>query len=205
MTVSIECAKAVGTTFGTYCVADFLSNFIQHPSQKMDYGCINKAIGRKVGKNFWGTRSEHIVGVAAALAVTDHGSAAIFQNYLGKAISFAETPAAFIAHTFFFIFFGVVLYVAVDAVFNPDHAGKRMSIFKEELYNTYVGTNSAWFEPFVFPVLSKFLGKSVNDNWFWSSLVPATLAYSTVKGTGWNDWGNSGLNDLEKEMNGLPL
>jgi len=83
----------------------------------MDYGCINKAIGRKVGKNFWGTRSEHIVGVAAALAVADHGSAAIFQNYLGKAISFAETPAAFIAHTFFSIYFGVILYVA----------GKRVS------------------------------------------------------------------------------
>eukprot|EP00977_Amphora_coffeiformis_P014436 scaffold4052_cov213-Amphora_coffeaeformis.AAC.3 len=25
---------AVGTTFGTYMMADFLSNFIQHPSQK---------------------------------------------------------------------------------------------------------------------------------------------------------------------------
>jgi len=70
---------------------------------------------------------------------------------------------------------------------------------------TKVGTNSAWFEPFVFPVLSKFLGKPVINNWFWSSLVPATLAYTTVKGTGWNEWGNSGLNDLEKEMNGLPL
>jgi hypothetical protein len=43
------------------------------------------------------------------------------------------------------------------------------------------------------------------NNWFWYSLVPATLAYTTVKGTGWNDYGNNGLNDLEKKMNGLPL
>jgi DNA-binding transcriptional LysR family regulator len=28
---------AVATTFGTYCLADFLSNFIQHPTQKVSY------------------------------------------------------------------------------------------------------------------------------------------------------------------------
>ena len=53
-------AKAIGTTFGTYCIADFLSNFIQHPTQKMDYGVFNKMIGREVQSDFWGTRTEHI-------------------------------------------------------------------------------------------------------------------------------------------------
>lgn len=33
---------AVGATFGTYCLADFLSNFIQHPTQAMDYGYFNQ-------------------------------------------------------------------------------------------------------------------------------------------------------------------
>ena len=41
-------ATAVATTFGTYMLADTLSNFIQHPTQKMDYGFINKFIGREV-------------------------------------------------------------------------------------------------------------------------------------------------------------
>ena len=77
-------------------------------------------------------------------------------------------------------------------------------IYFSSAYHT-VGTNAAWFEPFVAPVVSKILGKSVDGDWFWSSLLPATLAYSTVKGTGWNDWGNNGLNNLEKEMNELPL
>lgn len=53
-------ARAIGTTFGTYMIADFLSNFIQHPTQKMDYGVCNKLIGREVDSNFWGTRTEHI-------------------------------------------------------------------------------------------------------------------------------------------------
>jgi len=138
ITTSLECAKAVSTTFGTYCVADFLSNFIQHPSQKMDYGVLNNVIGRKTDKKIWGTRLEHIAGVAAALAVTDHSSTAIFEKYLGETISFAATPAAFVAHTFFFIFVGVALFVAVGAIFNPANAGARLSTFKEEVYNVSI-------------------------------------------------------------------
>jgi hypothetical protein len=53
-------AKAVGTTFGTYMVADYLSNYLQHPTQLMDYGIFNKLIGREVDRGFWGTRTEHI-------------------------------------------------------------------------------------------------------------------------------------------------
>ena len=78
----------------------------------MDYGVLNNVIGRKTDKKIWGTRLEHIAGVAAALAVTDHSSTAIFEKYLGETISFAATPAAFVAHTFFFIFVGVALFVA---------------------------------------------------------------------------------------------
>ena len=35
----------------------------------MDYGVLNSSLGRKVEGKFWGTRLEHIIGVAAALAV----------------------------------------------------------------------------------------------------------------------------------------
>ena len=42
----------VGVTFGTYIAADFLSNFLQHPGQKMDYGFLNKVIGREVDEEW---------------------------------------------------------------------------------------------------------------------------------------------------------
>jgi len=192
---------ALGTTFGTYMTADFLSNFLQHPTQKMDYGVFNKVIGREVGKEFWGTRTEHIVGVAGCLAVTDHTSSAIFEKLLKKPICFAKTPAAFVAHTFLFIFTGVTLYVAGDAALNPDHEGRRMEEFKEGTYASYVGSNTAWFEPFVPVAVAKYAGAAAGSSWLGSALLPATLAYSTVKGVGWNDWGNSGLNDLEMKLN----
>jgi hypothetical protein len=81
--------------------------------------------------------------------------------------------------------------------------GKREEAVKSGLYSTYIGTNTAWFEPFVAPVLAKVAGPALAGSWFGSALLPATLAYSTVKGVGWYDWGNDGLNDHEMKLNGL--
>jgi hypothetical protein len=97
------------------------------------------------------------------------------------------------------------MYVGADAALNPDHEGKRMETFKEETYNSYVGSNTAWFEPFVPGAFASVAGTAAAGTWFGSSLLPATLAYATVKGVGWNDWGNSGLNDLEKKLNNVKI
>jgi len=201
-----ESAFAVGamaTTFGTYMLADFLSNFIQHPTQKMDYGYFNSFIGREVDQAWWGTRTEHIVGVAACLALTDHTSQHFFGKHLGRPLCFAKSPATFVAHTFIFIFGGVAIYCAGDAALNPAHQGKRGSELSSGIYSTYIGSSTAWFEPYVAPAVTKFAGTAMGNSWFGSALLPATLAYSTVKGVGWYDWGNSGLNDHEMKLNGL--
>lgn len=108
----------------------------------MDYGYFNQFIGRPVDQNWWGTRTEHIVGVAACLAITDHTSQALFKGYLGKPLCFAKSPAAFVAHTFFFIFTGVAAYCGLDAAFNPQHEGVRNTEMKSGLYSTYIGTVS---------------------------------------------------------------
>jgi hypothetical protein len=169
----------------------------------MDYGYFNQFIGREVDQAFWGTRTEHIVGVAACLAVTDHTSQSIFSKYLGRPLCFAKSPATFVAHTFLFIFSGVAIYCGLDAAFNPTLEGRRTEEFKSGLYSTYIGSNTAWFEPYVAPALAKVAGPAIAGTWFGSALLPATLAYSTVKGVGWYDWGNSGLNDHEIKLNGL--
>ena len=168
----------------------------------MDYGYFNQFLGREVDRNWWGTRTQHIVGVAAALAVTDHTSQHFFTKYLGRPLSFATTPAAFVAHTFLFIFSGVTLYVAADAVWNPDLT-HRAAALQQGTYASAVGSCTAWYEPYVSPALARVAGPAVANSWFGSALLPATLAYTTVKGVGWNDWGNSGLNDHEMRMNGL--
>jgi hypothetical protein len=108
----------------------------------MDYGFLNQYIGREVDQAWWGTRTQHIVGVAASLAITDHTSQFLFSRYLGKPLSFAAHPAAFVAHTFFFIFTGVTLYCAHDAYFNPEHQN-RAKVLAGETYNSAVGSCTA--------------------------------------------------------------
>jgi hypothetical protein len=40
----------------TYMLADYLSNYIQHPTQKMDYGALNALIGREVDQAWYNPR-----------------------------------------------------------------------------------------------------------------------------------------------------
>lgn len=172
----------------------------------MDYGYFNQFLGREVDKAWWGTRTEHIVGtfslrcltsignilganislifsgVAGCLAVTDHMSQHFFSKYLGRPLCFAKSPATFVAHTFLFIFSGVAIYCGLDSAFNPAHEGRRVEELKSNIYSTYIGTNTAWYEPYVAPALAKVAGPAVANTWFGSALLPATLAYSTVKG-----------------------
>lgn len=146
----------------------------------MDYGYFNQFIDREVAEPFWGTRTEHIVGVAAALAVTDHMSQAAFSRYLGRPLCFAKSPAAFVAHTFGFIFTGVALYCAGDAAWNPAHEGARMEALTGGVYSSYIGANTAWFEPYVPLAVARVAGPAIAGSRIGSSLLPATLAVSTA-------------------------
>lgn len=74
---------------------------------------------------------------------------------------------------------------------------------QEGTYCSLVGSCTAWFEPYVAPAVGVVAGPAAASSWAGSALLPATLAYTTVKGFGWNDWGNEGLNELEKKMNGV--
>lgn len=62
------------------------------------------------------------------------------------------------------------------------------------------GSCTAWFEPYVSPTVAKVVGPKLAGSWLGSSLLPATLAYSTVKGVGWFDWGDAGLTEFEKKL-----
>lgn len=54
------CVDFQNPNLRTYMLADYLSNYIQHPTQKMDYGIFNQVIGREVDQVWWGTRTGEI-------------------------------------------------------------------------------------------------------------------------------------------------
>ena len=71
------------------------------------------------------------------------------------------------------------------------------------IYSCYQNSRWAWFEPYVPVAVAKFAGPAAAGSWLGSSLLPAMLAYMMVKGVGWYDWGNNGLNNHKKCLNGL--
>lgn len=144
------------------------------------------------------------MGVAICLALLDHFSQGVFAAYLGEPLDFETNPAAFVAHTWAFIYSGVALFVLFSCALNPNiHEEHRWAEFMHEAYACYVGANTAWFEPFAHATVGVVLGKAAAATWLGGALFPATLAYSTVKGVGWTDWGEAGLSDHEKKINGI--
>ena len=43
----------VGVTYGTFVIANYLSNFILFPDKKLDYGFLNRIIGREVNNEWY--------------------------------------------------------------------------------------------------------------------------------------------------------
>lgn len=111
--------RRVGTTYGTFVVANWASNWILFPDKQLDYGIVNKVLGREVKNEWWGTRLEHIVGIALPLAICDHASIDLWNKVLlrkcgyapGTVLSFAGTPGPLLIHGFVFAISGIMIYI----------------------------------------------------------------------------------------------
>jgi hypothetical protein len=48
------------------------------------------------------------------------------------------------------------------------------------VYSSYIGANTAWFEPYVPFAVARVAGPAIAGSWFGSCLLPATLAVSIL-------------------------
>ena len=118
----------VGTTFGGYLAANYISNCMCHPAQKLDYGVMNQFMfldPRPVNSPYWGTRLPHLFLVPATLTVFDFASLAIFAKYFGY-VSFAASPASWLVRLYVYTWLGVGSYFVYDSSLNPAHENNRM-------------------------------------------------------------------------------
>lgn len=99
-------ARRVAVTYGTFVVANAGSNLILFPDKKLDYGFLNRFLGREVNNEWWGTRAEHVLGIALPLALADHMSIDMWNKYLlprlgfKGPLTFTGTPGPFLVHAF---------------------------------------------------------------------------------------------------------
>ena len=45
--------KRIGVTYGTFVAANYLSNYVLFPNKKLDYGFLNRLLGREVNTEWY--------------------------------------------------------------------------------------------------------------------------------------------------------
>jgi hypothetical protein len=195
--------------YGQFVIANFLSNQALHPTQKLDYGFLNKYIGRPESPNqWWGTKTEHILTIAAPLAIADVALARGLGSKLKAAgfsgMTFKGTPQWAVFHGVAFAGLGVFGYVAYHTFFDPT-IKDRKKYFLDHISPVVSGVATMCCIP---KIIDKFADWGLTTRlpgplpWF-MKCIPAAIAFPTVKGFGFDDWGNRTLTKFEKELNNV--
>ena len=194
--------KATAFAYGIFVGGNWLSNFILHPQYKLDYGFINQLIGRPVKNKWWGTKTEHILTIAAPLAVTDVAITEILKKYLKvESLSWKGTPGPAIFHAVTFAISGIMLYVIWNAYMNPlIEPQNRTKFIVDHLAPVTAGSSTMCHVPKSFEICKPIMTGPLG---FFGSWIPVAIAFAAVKGCGTLDYGARSLTPHEREMNGL--
>jgi hypothetical protein len=187
--------------YGTYLGANFLSNCLIHPNQKLDYGILNKAFldERGVDKPFWGTRLPHLLMVPATLTFYDLTIGAFFARFCGL-VSFAATPAAWLLNLYTFTWLAVGSFFAIDSAMNPALEGKRVDNFTSLLKPLTIGMGLQWHAQMLADLFRTGVGGAAA---YLRGIVAVSLVFLPVKALAFGDFMQDGLSETEKKMNGL--
>lgn len=189
--------------------ANYFSNVANHPTQKLDYGIINKWRGKHYENLWWGTRTEHLFTIPATLTAADHGLQYFWNKVFLPAyrvtepMSWQASPKTFLVHLWAFAVLGIFAYNAQDAYFNPAHEGKRMETFKKGMFPTVVGAGLQWQVPMVDDFVKGILRAPKGVVGYAAGVVAPISAFCAVKAGGFHDYGEVGLTPTERRLNGL--
>ncbi|XP_037030666.1 uncharacterized protein LOC119070430 [Bradysia coprophila] len=199
--------KRITVTYGTFVTANYLSNHILFPDKKLDYGFLNRLIGREVNTEWWGTRSAHIFTIGIPLAIADHLSIDLWNKVLiprmkypaGTKLSIAKTPGPFLFHAVTFAFTGIMTYIAWDSYANPYHK-ERVQAFTSKAYPELQGCQSMYMLPLMSGAVEYLSGRPCPHGTL-LGLIPPTCAFVTVKGFGMKWPWNDNLTNFERKLN----
>ena len=198
-----ESSSLLNTVITTYSVllgANYISNILIHPDQKLDYGIMNKLYpdNRKVNSVFWGTRLQHLILIPASLTFYDIIIGFMFKRYFGL-ISFSSTPKQWLLHLYTYTFLAVSSFNAFDATFNPYYKDEeRIDRIINHIKPCAIAMNLQWHAQIVVDIFgsTKKGLLSIFRNAFAVSLV-----FFPVKSLGFGDFMENGLSEYERKMN----
>lgn len=193
--------QSLATGYATLLGANFISNMMIHPTQKIDYGVLNSFYpdNREVDLPFWGTRLPHLFAIPACLLFYDHTVSAVFTRYFGM-VSFAATPSLFLVNLFCYTWLAVGTFIGADAALNPHHEGHRIQHLQNCIKPLTIGMSLQWHLPLMLEV---FGSASTGVVAIVRNAFAVALVFLPVKSLGFGDFGTSGLSPHERVMNGL--
>ena len=195
--------QSVLTTYTTLIAANYISNAMIHPTQKIDYGILNKLYpdNREVDSPFWGTRLPHLFIIPASLTFYDIVIGSIFKRYFGL-ISFVATPKQWLLHLYCYTFLAVSSYTSFDALLNPNYKGEdRIEKIIHHLKPCALAMNLQWHAQIMVDIFGS-TGTGIIA--IARNAFAVALVFFPVKALGYNDFLESGLSDHERKMNNLP-
>lgn len=189
--------------YGTFLGANYVSNALLHPNQKLDYGLLNQFYldDREVNSQYWSTRLPHLLLVPLSLTFWDLVSAPIFARYFGF-ISFALTPASWLLRLYSFTWLAVGSFFVYDSALNPDFEGQRMDHFTSLLKPLSIGMGLQWHAQIMTDLLK---GAVAGPMGYCRNIFATALVFFPVKSLAFGDIGSGGLSPHEMKMNGLTI
>ncbi|CAF2132737.1 unnamed protein product [Rotaria magnacalcarata] len=176
---------------------------------KLDYGFLNRLIGREVNTEWWGTRTAHIITIGLPLPIADHLSIDMWKKVLvprmnypaGTIFSISRTPGPYLFHVVTFAYAGIMAYIAWDSYANPYHKD-RIQAFTSKAYPELQGCHTMYMLPLTSGAVDYLSGKHWPHGTL-LGLIPPTAAFITVKGFGMKWLWNENLTAFEKKLNNL--
>lgn len=208
------------------------SDWILHPTQKLDYGCLNPIIGtvfdgkeRPVRSQFWGTRTGFILALSVIASCNEYASWVLYHRAILPAIQkpvvelFTPNAAPHMAplHCGTFIFMNFIGYSTWLAVNDPGMDDSMITdVIKGGVFPGMIAGSVAgmWFPIFGHLSFRCVLPKSppqglfmytASPMGFLASVLAVAPGYVLVKGLATSDFGEHSLTPHERFLNGMGL
>jgi len=200
--------------------ANASSDFLLHPTNKLDYGFLNPLLGRPVGSLWWNTKTEFILTLSVFATCNEYASWRIFHNVILPAIQKPVValgapgcvPHLLNLHCGAFIFANFCGYGMWQALHNP--VNDDADVWRNWTGNLYPGLIGASMAVAYMPMAAAPSFKMLPPNeglfmymssmrGFGLSVLAGIPVYAVVKGFSFCDFGELSLKPFERYLNGL--
>ena len=192
--------------YGVYLCANWLSNLMIHPQQRLDYGFLNPLLPgppRPVERAWYGTRTEHLLVIPLCLAASEIAWARLWARLGMGPVSLRGAPLLWMANLYAFTWCAVLSFIAMQAALHPGLDGARLSYVSSRLWTLSAAMGLQWHVAHVEEALLRLTAGAGGPVGWACAVLASSTAFFGAKALGFNDIDRSGLSPFERRLNHL--